>query len=255
MIKKDAPLWQSLTSQRRRVEVRNRLLSSKIPFPQGVFQTPTAPPSIRGLKMVSALEKRGMAKVAWFGKVNFGVGGAPTDNLYVVSFLNEGGSWKYDGAEFVNLMALPDIRKQIASGDYSYLKGSDFQPASKRPPVPKAVGAVKYIAKVYSFCPGRAVDVTINGISSHRFQNDQQAEVVIGGVKDGKNSISFKTRKLEGGLGKEAFTVRVYVANENDLDRPVKIYEYLVNEGGTVKKSVNSTFTLQPEIAGRILRR
>ncbi len=255
MVRKDARSWQSLTSQRRQVEVKNRILSAKAPFPRALFDTPTAPPSIRGLKMVGALEKHGIAKVTWFGKVNFGIGGDPTNNLYVVSFLNEGGRWKYDGAEFVNLMALPDVRKQLESGDTSFIKGADFQPVSKRPPVPKSVDRVKYIAKVYAFCPGRAVDVSINGISQHRFQNDQQAQVVIGGAKDGKNSISCKIRTLEGGLGNEAFTVRVYLVNENDLKTPVKIYEYLVNEGGKVKPSLNGSFAITPDLGRRLLRR
>jgi len=255
MVRKDARAWQSLTSQHRQIEVKNRILSAKAPFPRALFDTPTAPPSMRGLKMVRAQEKRGIAKITWFGKVNFGVGGDPTNNLYVASFLNEGGKWKYDGAEFVNLMALPDVRKQLEAGNNSFVAGADFQPSSKRPPVPKAVGKVKYIAKVYAFCPGRAVDVSINGMSHHRFQNDQQAQVVIGGAKDGKNSITLKTRTLEGGRGNEAFTVRVYLVNENDLKTPVKIYEYLVNEGGKIKSSLKGSFTITPERGRNLLRR
>ena len=70
--------------------------------------------------------------------MNFGVGGAPTDNLLVISFQHEGGRWKYDVAEFVNLTGLPTIRKQLQSGNMSYVDGVAFIPNGKPQAVAQA---------------------------------------------------------------------------------------------------------------------
>ena len=110
--------WGQTTSTRRQVEMRNRIFSERRPFPGSLFALPTAPPDLRGLTPVRLEAKGPTAKAVYFGKVNFGVGGQPTDNLLVLSFVQESG-WKYDGADFINLMALPDIRTELAKGDYS----------------------------------------------------------------------------------------------------------------------------------------
>ena len=253
MVRKDVRGWRENTSLRRQIEMTNRLKSEKAPT-SALFDLPAAPPSLANLKVVKAEQNKATAKLTYYGKVDFGVGGEPTDNLYVLSFVEERGGWKYDGAEFVNLMALPDVRKQLNQGDRSYLDGDDFRADGRVPKIPPQVGNVEYVAKVYSFCPGRAVDVTVNGASQHRFQNTQDAQVVIGGAKGGKNSISFKIRELEGGTGKEAFTVRVYLMNEKAGAKPVKVYEYLVQEGGNVAGSRSAQFIVSPA-HGKAVRR
>ena len=253
-IQKNYNSWKNVTSYRRQVEIRNRLLSAKAPFPGAIFATPTPPPSLKGLKAVKADAQNGTAKLTYHGPIDFGVGGEPTNNLYVISYVEEAGKWKYDGSEFVSLVALPDVRKQLDAGDLSYLESPDFRASGQRGKIPTPVDPARYIAKVYTFCPGRVVNVKVNG-SEHRFQDTQDAQVVIGGGKDGRNSISFTTKRMEGSTGKEAFTVRVYLMNENAGATPVKVYEYLVNEGGAVKASVSTSFTVSPEQGRKVLKR
>lgn len=251
MIRKDGRSWQNHTSLRRRTEVQNRLVSEKLPFPQAMFDLPAAPPTIRGLKLVAADVQGRAAKLTWFGKVDFGVGGEPTDNLYVVSFLKEGTGWKYDGAEFVSLAVLPEVRDQLAKDDLSYVQTADFK--ASRPGIsPPLVRDVDFVAKVYAFCPGRAVDVVVNGSSKHRFQNTKQAEVVIGGAKLGRNQISFKTRQLEGGKGNEAFTVRIYLMPLKQGVPPIKIYEYIKQEGEAVQAQVQGGFATDAAMKARL---
>ena len=49
--------------------------------------------------------------------------------------------------------------------------------------------------------PGREVKVRVNKISKHRFQDNQQSEVVIGGARDGINELTYEIRDLPGYQG------------------------------------------------------
>lgn len=253
IIGKDVPAWQRTTAAHRQAEIRNRLVSEKRPFPAGVFQLPSPPPPLDGLKMIHLSQRGATAKAAFFGKINFGVGGEPTENILVLSFVNAG-SWRYDKADFVNLAALPDVRKEIAAGDLKYIAETpDFQASGTVPPVPPAVPPAKYIAKVYVFCPGREVQVQVNQFSRHRFANAKEAEIVLGGAKDGVNSITYTAKPLEGGTGKEALAIRVYLMSEIAGTQPVKAYEYRVDEGGALKPFGNGTFSVDAATAAKLV--
>ena len=243
MVKKDAAAWQKSTAEHRRIEVKNRIVSEKRAFPAAVFQLPAPPPSITGLKFLEAKQNGPTAKASYFGKIDFGVGGEPSDNLLVLSFVRGGAGWLYDRADFVNLSALPAVRKELAAGDLKYLKETpEAQPSGVVPPTPIEVRGAKHIAKVYVFCPGREVQVQVNKISRHRFANAKEAEIVIGGAVDGPNEVQFSTKKLEGGTGKEALSIRVYLMSEVAGVMPIKAFEYQVKEDGAVKPFGTESF-------------
>lgn len=253
MIRKDVPAWQRTTAPHRQAEIRNRLVSEKRPYPSGVFDLPAPPPALDGLKMIHLSQRGATAKAAFFGKINFGVGGEPTENILVLSFVSSG-TWRYDRADFVNLAALPEVRKELAAGDLKYVAETpDFQADGVVPPTPPAVPAAQYIAKVYVFCPGREVQVQVNQFSRHRFANAKEAEVVLGGAKDGANSITYTVKSLEGGTGKEALAIRVYLMSEIEGTQPVKAFEYRVDEGGILKPFGTGTFTVDPATAVKLV--
>ncbi|HVJ45980.1 MAG TPA: hypothetical protein VM511_06295, partial [Luteolibacter sp.] len=190
ILKRDASQWERTTATHRRAEVRNRIVSEKRAFPAGVFDIPAAPPALEGLKFLEANQNGATAKASYFGKIDFQVGGAPSDNLLVLSFIREGNVWLYDRADYVNLEGLPAVRKELGAGDLSYLKETpEAQPSGIVPPTPVAAQMAKTVAKVYVFCPGREVQVQINKISRHRFANAKEAEIVVGGAKDGPNEV------------------------------------------------------------------
>lgn len=256
VIRKDASAWKRATAPHRQMEVRNRLVSEKRPFPGAVFDLPAPPPSLAGLKMIHLSQKAATAKAAFFGKINFGVEGEPTDNVMVLSFVNASGGWRYDRADFVNLAALPEVRKELAAGNLKYVAETpEFQASGSVPPTPPAVPAAKYIAKVYVFCPGREVQVQVNQFSRHRFANAKEAEVVLGGAADGVNSITYSAKALEGGTGKEAFAVRVYLMSQIAGTKPVMAYEYKVEEGGAIKPFGTGKFTVDPATAAKLIQK
>jgi hypothetical protein len=253
MVKSDARQWQSLTASHRQTEVRNRIVSEKRAFPASVFQTPTPPPTLNGLKTINVSQRGLTAKIAFYGKIDFGVGGDPTENIMLVSFINEAGRWKYDKADFVNLTALPEVRKELAAGDLSYVKETpEFQATGVVPQTPIAVNAAKYIAKVYVYCPNREVEVQVNRVSRHNFKNTKEAEVIAGGAKDGLNDIAFSVKPLKGSTGKEALAVRVYLMSEIQGTMPIMAYEYKVEEGGSAKGFGKGSFTIDAATAAKL---
>lgn len=255
VVRKDARQWQMLTAKHRQVQIRNRIISEKQPFPAAVFDLPAPPPALAGLKTIHVSQRGATAKLAFYGKIDFGVGGKPTENIMVISYTNESGRWKYDKADFVNLSALPDVRKELAAGNLKYVRETpEFQATGVVPPVPIAVNAAKYIAKVYVFCPGREVKVEVNRISKHSFKDAKEAEIVYGGAKDGRNEVFFTAKPLPGSTGKEAFAVRVYLLSEIPGTKPLKAFEYKVDEGGAVKGMGRGSFNLDAEIAKKLSR-
>lgn len=247
MLRKDSVIWRQVTALHRQMEIKNRILSEKRPFPAAVFDLPAAPPKIEGMKFLEAVRNGATAKASYFGRIDFGVGGKSTDNLLVLSFVQGKGGWLYDRADVVNLASLPEVRKELSDGNLKYLKETpEARPTGVVPPVPVEAQHAKTIAKIYVFCPGREVNAQINRISRHRFTNVQEAEVVIGGALDGLNEVQFTTRRLEGSTGKEALSIRVYLMSQVAGIKPIKIYEYQAKEGEPVKGSGSGRFEVTP---------
>jgi hypothetical protein len=254
IVRRDAPAWQRTTAAHRRMEVRNRIVSEKRSFPAAVFDLPAPPPSLASLKFLDARQNGPTAKSAYFGPVDFGIGGKPTDNLLVLSFVRGSGGWLYDRADFVNLAALPEVRKELAAGNLKYLKETpEARPSGEIPPVPIEAPPAKTIAKVYVFCPGREVRVQVNKISQHRFANAKEAEVVIGGARDGRNEVQYAIRKLDGATGKEAMTIRVYLMSQIAGVKPVKAFEYQIPEGGSAVPFGTGEFNLDQATIRKLL--
>ena len=253
VVTKNFGLWQQATARDRRVAVRNRIHSEKRPFPAAVFDLPIPPPSLQGLKRLRAESSGAVAKAVYFGKVDFGVGGNPTENLYVVNFVNEGG-WRYDGAEFVNLSALPEVRKKLRAGDLSYVRTAEFGPQPKpRVRQPELKGSVKYIAKSYIYAPGRDVEIYVNRLSKHRVRNSKESQVIIGGARDGRNEIQYSIQPLPGSTGKEPLAIRVYLMSQVRGVKPVKVFEIKVPENGVIQSPTGTkTFNVGPEVVRKL---
>jgi len=252
MLKKNYNQWAQYTATHRQQHIRNRIVSEKKAFPAWLFQVPVAPPTLAGLKPLSIASKGATATAVYFGKVDFGVGGNPTENILLLSFVNERGRWRYDNADFIRLNELPDVRKKIKAGDLTYVENDDFQPNGVIPRAPIPVNTAKYIAKVYVFCPGREVKMKVNKISNHRFQNTEASEVVIGGGIAGLNEVQFSTKALEGSTGKERLRISVFLMSTVEGVKPVKAYEYIVKENQPVKAHGSANFTINAAVVNKL---
>ena len=255
MIKRDFNAWQNITASHRKLAIQNRVMSEKGEWPVSIFRLPAAPPALTNLKLLRARSKGVTAKLVYFGKIDFGVGGKPKDNLLVLSYVHEGRGWKYDSAEFVNLNALPDVRGQLLSGNLDYIDGKAFLPDGKRPARPIVVNRAKYIAKVYTYCPGREVQVSVNRVSRHRFQDIQHSEVILGGAKDGRNEIWFSIKDLPDYKGKDPLTIRVYLFSQKPGVQPVKVFQYQIEAGQVPKNSLSTSFNVDAATGRKVLAR
>ena len=253
MVRKDISAWQRVTAAHRVMEVRNRIVSEQRPFPAAVFDIPAAPPALDGLRFLEVARNGRTAKASYFGRVNFGVGGAPTENLLVLSFVQAGGGWQYDRADFVNLSALPEVRRELAAGDLRYLRETpEIRPTGEVPLPPIAVSPAQFIAKVYVFCPGREVQVQVNKVSRHRFSGSQEAELVMGGARAGQNEVQFSIRPLDDGPADLPMTIRVYLLSTVEGVMPVKAFEYLVREGEEARPFGTMHFEVDAKTAARL---
>ena len=142
----------------------------------------------------------------------------------------------------------------MESGDYSHLGKPEFLPEGTVEQAPVVLRApVKYIAKTYVYCPGREVRVMVNGISRHLYQNTKGSEVIIGGARDGLNEVQFTVNNLPGGQGSEPLAIRVYLMSQVAGVKPIKIFEYQVEEKGKVEPAATKNFVVGPAEAGRLL--
>ena len=256
MVTKNPKAWKQNTSTARIINVRNRIWSERRAFPQSVFDIPIAPPDIRKLKALRVRVNGETAKAIFFGKVDFGVGGQPTENVFVISYVREQDRWKYHGGEYVKLDLIPAVKKQIQAGDYQYFDQDDFQPEGKVPLIPKAVThPVLAIAKVYVFCPGREVSLKVNDFSEHLFQNDKRAEIVLGGARLGKNTIDYSIKELPGGDPKSPLTIRVYLMSQVPGTLPMKMVQYQVDDGGKPSDGGVLSFDFTVELADKLRAR
>lgn len=246
--------WKQVTASHRQVAVTNRILSEKRELPGAIFDLPAAPPSLNGLKHLDTRRKGPTAKSYYYGKVDFGLGGDPIENLLVLSFVGGGKSWKFDQAEYVNLAVLPEIKKQLAANDTSYIKETpELQPSGKIPPTPTKIKEAQYIAKVYVYSPGREVRVQVNRTSMHDFNNAQDAQLIIGGAKHGENEIQYTIKDLVDEEIQEPMTIRIYLMSQVNGVKPVKVYEYQVKEGEKPKEFGKGTFVVDQNVRNKLL--
>lgn len=253
MVTKNFRKWEEHTAIHRRTAIVNRIHSERRAVASTLFSLPAPPPDNRSLKLLDLKVKGITAKMIYFGPVDFGLEGKPPNNLLVLSFVKEGNRWKYDTADYVNLANLPEARGQLESGNYGHLKKPEFLPGGTVEQPPVALRApVKHIAKTYVYCPGREVRVMVNGISRHLYQNTKESEVIIGGARDGLNEVQFTVSSLPGGQGTEPLSIRVYLMSQVTGLKPIKIFQYQVEEKGKVEPAGTENFVVGPAEVRRL---
>ena len=243
MVRSNYEGWLANTSAHRKAKVRNLAVSEKKPFPKSLFREDMAPPSIMPLRYIGSVVKGQTAAATYFGKIDWGIGGQPSENAYVLLFTKEGGQWKYDQARFFNLTHLPKVRERLRNGDTSVLKEQDgFQPEGNIPSVPPLCPTPQYISKLYVDCPGRSVNIVVNNISSHHFEDMRFAEIISGGTRSGLNTINLQFSDMPD-RKKGPLDIRIFIMPETPGNIPGKAFEYIIPEG-TNPVSGPTTFTI-----------
>ncbi|MEC8825422.1 MAG: hypothetical protein VXX36_06510 [Verrucomicrobiota bacterium] len=242
---RDVAKWEQVTAFSRQMEVRNIIVSQKLPFPKTFFAEPLEAPTLAGLVGLGVLSTRETATSTYFGKANFGGApdGGPIDNLIVLHFLKEDGTWKFDRLRVVKTGNDSELLLQIRNADFSFLQGEEFQPAPQLPPVPQPVNAPDFIAEAWVDSTGYEVNVTVNGIENGNFSNVKTAELIMGGVRRGTNQINITTKPLAGGAagGSPRVEIAIYAAKSPD-EEAIRVFHY---RPATPDAQITQTFAVE----------
>lgn len=240
----DIAQWERFTAYSRQIETRNRIVSQRLPFPQAMFEDPVQPPSLDGMISLGVFSTGQTATSTYFGKANFGGGPVQiSDNLLVLHFLREEGTWKFDNLRVVKIGADPDILLQIRNADFSFLKDIEFQPLPQLPPVPQPVNPPEYIAEAWIDSTGYEVTLTVNGHLTGKFTNVKITELVMGGLRKGTNSIQITAKRVES-TGENSPKVEVAIYAAKDPGQPAnRMYHF--KPTGDVPPKVMENFNVE----------
>lgn len=245
MSAKDLARWEKSTSLSRQIDIRNRIVSQKLPFPKALFDDPIGAPSLGGLFALGVLNTGETATSTYFGKANFGEaqGTAVADNMIVLHFLKEEGTWRFDTLRVVKMGADSEILLKIRNRDFSFLQSPEFQPAPQLPPVPQPVETPDFVAEAWIDSSGYELTLTVNGVKAGPFPNMKGAELLIGGLKKGQNRVTITTRALpEAQAAVRRVEVALYAANDPS-GQASRVYHFL--PGAEIPATISDTFVLE----------
>lgn len=247
MIRGSERAWRSTTSNSRQMKVRNLIISQRGNFPRDFFRVTNETPKLENFAYIgSLLGCNGYTMAStYLGKVQVG-DGQVAESAFVLEFVFEGGRWKLDQTRMFNLSQLPSVRQRLRNRDLSVLREQDgFQPYDRIPATPPACNAPVLIGKVFVDCPGREIDMTINGISLHQFNDERRADIISGGLKRGVNTISYKIKDRQN-LDRPTMAIGIFVAPETPGNSPVCVFDHILDAADTAEGG-SFSFTIQNE--------
>ena len=206
--------WSRAIAPSRRVMTRNLIISQRQPWPAALFSLPFRPPSLSSLRFLKAeANPADTAAVAvYFGPVDLGLASPPDgiipENLFLLHYIKETktGPWRFDRTQLLHLGpditpdGQPGLRSRIARGDErEFLKGPAFRPYQDPPPTPPTVEQIPaYVAHLDVSSPGYRTRIRINGgLHDSETIDENTRDIIIGGLKEGKNEIEITMQPLE----------------------------------------------------------
>jgi hypothetical protein len=230
MTRGDETAWKSVTTRSRQMKVRNLIVSQKGNCPQDFFRDQPEPPSLDKFAYIGSLTGCGNRTLAatYVGNVKLG-NSKVAENAFVLLFVYEDGKWKFDQSRMFNLDGIPSVKERLHNGDLSVLMEQDgFHPYTAAPVVPVSCGRPQLIGKVFVDAPGRSIEMKINGISLHQFEDERRADVISGGLKRGRNTISY-TIKTNEKLEHPSMAIGLFVMPETPGNHPVCVFDHILD--------------------------
>ena len=244
----DESAWRRSTSASRQMRVRNLIISERGDFPRDFFKNAQSAPMLENFRYVGTVGGAGGKTLAatYIGKMQLG-NAAPKENAFVLLLVEEEGRWKLDQTRFFDLSHIPAVLKRLQERDLSVLREQDgFHPYSSLPAVPAACRAPELIAKVFVDCPGRVVDMRINGVSAHEFEDERRADTISGGLKRGANTISYTIRDSATAAQRPRMGIGIFVMPETPGNHPVCVFDHVLDAADAAKGGT-FTFNITPE--------
>lgn len=250
--------WEDCTTRSRVRKVRNLIVSQRGRYPQDYFREAQYMPSLDRFNYVGSVASCNGNTLAatYFGKVQLG-DAKPADTAFVILLVNENGRWKVDQTRCFDLSRIPEVRKRLLARDTKVLMEQDgFHPYRSLPDTPPVCPEPQLIGKIFVDCPGREIDLYINGISSHEFYDERRADVISGGLRRGSNTISYTIRDLDG-REHPAMAIGLFVMPETPGNSPVCVYDHILDasdaaKGGSFTFNISNTqiASMNPKFTG-----
>ena len=226
MIRKDYKSWKQVTAYARQIETRNLVVSQKKRFPAAMFALPMKPPAIDRLRLLQVKAKGPTAVAVFYGKADLDVKAAVPNSLLVLRYVKEGHQWKFYRLALMSQLP-PEVIADIGANKLGFLKDAAFQPSDRIPSIQKPCESPDYIADIHLITYGFDTSVTVNGISTHEASDTHGTQLVIGGLKKGKNTIQVKGKRLKSSdSGQRNLKVSVHLKTGNRKTPAVQVFEF-----------------------------
>lgn len=259
MMRSNIQAWKNVTAASRQMKIRNMIVSRKGEFPRDFFANLQPAPKLEDFRYVGSLLGCGGRTMAstYIGMMQLGEKAQSKVNAYVLLLVQENGRWKLDQTRFFDLSRLPEVRKRLEARDLKVLQEQDgFHPYASVPAPPRACPPPELIGQVFVDCPGRTVDITINGLSPHDFSDERRADFISGGLKRGANTISYTIRD-NAGQSRPSMAIGLFVMPETKGNKPVCVFDHILDatdnaQGGSFTFSISNEqiASMNPKFSG-----
>ncbi len=191
MRSRNAAAFAAATSRYRQMSLRNEIVSLRQPWPAAVFKTVLKAPDISRLAFIDAAALGETARAVYFGRVDFALeSGITPENPLVLRFLREGGAWKFDWIQYVNLGSDDATRREIKTGGRRFLENDDFRLSGRYPAVPQPCREPYQVAALKILATSCRVTVDINrGAHTETVHNNAGGRIITGGLQKGYNQV------------------------------------------------------------------
>ncbi len=233
MQRRDEQAWQKVTPRSRQQKVRNLVRSMKGKMSEDFFgEEAKSLPMLENFRYIGAIagaQQRSM-NLIYLGRLLVGEDESQPV-AYVLYFVDETGKgmWTFDQSRFISLQHLPDYATRLSKKDVTVLREVElFHPYASVPKVPALVGDPDLLGKVFLDIPGRAVTMKINGVSTHEFHDERRADVILGGLRRGQNTIEYTVSDTDG-APRDSFAIGLFVMPEKEGDQPAVVFEHILD--------------------------
>ncbi len=233
MSRRDEQGWQSVTPRSRQMRVRNLVRSMHGTMAKDFFGDEAKQlPMLENFRFIGAIAGAGRRtmNLVYLGRLQVAQNKSQAV-AYVLYLVDESGKgrWTFDQSRFISLEHTPKYAARLSKKDVTLLRDVElFHPYPSVPAIPQPVGAPELLGKIFVDSPGRKVDIKINGVSPHEFYDERRADVILGGLKKGKNTVSYTISNVAG-APRSSFAIGLFVMPTVAGHQPSVVFEHILD--------------------------
>lgn len=232
--------WQATTSEHRRHQVHNEIVSNGGAYPEALFHVIQPPPQLGPLRIADVRLGPDVARLTFFGPLHYDPATAPDPatqpDLMQVVYHRDPGGWAVDRISHVSLENRPQWRQDFLNLNYTALAGPEFAFDKTKPDPPELCQPPEHIAMLQIFASGYRVTADVNG---HRYPevNDGNVHfIVIGGLRNGANQLALEMHPVDHddlpqGAADRHLAVNLWVRAAQPDEDSSRVFHYMPPQG------------------------